>query len=243
MPEGIKVFYVTSDPAEAARAVAGDAAIGCPRVAVRMLLESTREGIPRPAPPEGPAPPPAGAGELTPPAFVYKTLADVAPPLAIVVEESLSSRSIHQRLIPRNEPLGFFCTGNGILGSALPMAVGVKMSKPDRPVVCVLGDGAAQYSIQGLWTAARKKLRVVFLVLDNHEYAILKSFADFEQTPGIPGLDLGGIDFAGLASGYGVPCRVAGADDLADALRDAFAADGPRMVVVRVDPKVPPLLG
>jgi benzoylformate decarboxylase len=243
MPGGIKVFYITSDPAEAARAVAGDAAIGCPRAAVRLLLESTREGIARPTPPEGPAPPPAGPGEPTPPAFVYKTLADVAPPGTVVVEESLSSRSIHQRLVPRNEPRSFFCTGNGILGSALPMAVGVKMSRPDRPVACVLGDGAAQYSIQGLWTAAKQKLPIVFLVLDNREYAILKSFADFEETPGVPGLDLGGIDFAGLAAGYGVPCRVAGTGDLADALRDAFAADGPRMVVIRVDPKVPPLLG
>jgi benzoylformate decarboxylase len=243
MPEGIKVFYVTSDPAEAARAVAGDAAIGCPRAAVRLLLESTREGISRPTPPKGPPPPPAGPGEPTPPAFVYKTLADVAPPDAVIVEESFSSRSIHQRLVPRNEPLGFFSTGGGILGSALPTAVGAKLGQPDRPVVCVLGDGAAQYSIQGLWTAAREKLRIVFLVLDNHEYAILKAFADFQETPGIPGLDLGGIDFASLAAGYGVPCRIAGTEDLADALRDAFAADGPRMVVVRVDPKVPPLLG
>ncbi|APW64041.1 benzoylformate decarboxylase [Paludisphaera borealis] len=243
MPEGIKVFHVTSDPSEAARAVAGDGAIGCARAAVRMLLETTRAGVPRSSPPAGPAPPRAEPADPTPPAFVYKTLAHVAPSGTVVVDESLSSRSIHQRLIPRNEPLSFFCTGNGILGSALPMAVGVKMSRPDRPVVCLLGDGAAQYSIQGLWTAVKEKLRIVFLVLDNREYAILKSFAEFEETPGIPGLDLGGIDFAGLAAGYGLPCRVAGTDDLAAALRDAFAADGPRMVVVRIDPEIPPLLG
>lgn len=243
MPEGIQVFYVTGDPSEAARAVAGDAAIGCPRAAVRMLLEATRADVSRPTPPAGPAPPSAEPGEPTPPAFVYRTLADVAPSGTVVVEESLSTRSIHQRLVPRDEPLSYFCTGNGILGSALPMAVGVKMSRPDRPVVCVLGDGAAQYSIQGLWTAVKEKLPVIFLVLDNHEYAILKSFAEFERTSGVPGLDLGRIDFAGLAAGYGLPCRLAGTDDLADALREAFAADGPRMVVVRVDPKVPPLLG
>jgi benzoylformate decarboxylase len=242
MPEGIKVFHVTSDPSEAARSVAGDGAIGCPRAAVRMLLEKTRAGIARSTPPNGPDAPPARPAEPTPPAFVFKTLAQVMPPGAVIVEESASSRSIQQRLVPRDAPLSLFSTGNGILGSALPMAVGVKMSLPDRPVVCVLGDGGAQYSIQGLWTAVKEKLNVVFLVLDNREYAILKAFAAFERTPGIPGLNLGGIDFAGLAAGYGLPCRVAGTDDLAVALRDAFAANGPRMVVVRVDPEVPPLL-
>ena len=80
----------------------------------------------------------------------------------------------------------------------------MKRIRPGRPVVCVLGDRAAQYSIQGLWTAVKHKLPIIFLVLDNREHAILKAFASFERMSGAPGLSLGGIDFAGLAAGYGV---------------------------------------
>ncbi len=244
LPEGIRAFHVTSDPAEAARAPIGDATIGCARAAVGMLLDLVRADTARTEPPPAPEPPSAEPSEPITAAFVYKTLAGVIPPHAVIVEESLSSLSTHQKLIPRDEPGDFFRSGNGILGSALPMAVGVKLARPDRPVVCILGDGATQYSVQGLWTAAREKLPVVFLVMDNGEYAILKAFANYLDTPGVPGLDLGGIDFAGLAAGYGLPYRgVERPGELASTLREAFDGDGPSLVHVRIDPKVPPLIG
>jgi len=244
LPEGIRAFHVTSDPAEASRAPVGDAAVGCARAAVRMLLDLVAADDHRVGPLPAPEPPESGTAEPITPAFVYRTLAEVMPPHAVVVEESLSSLAVHQNLIPRDEPGSFYCSGNGILGSALPMSVGVKLARPDRPVVCVLGDGATQYSVQGLWTATQHGLPVVFLVLDNREYAILKAFGKFLKTPGVPGLDLGGIDFAGLAAGYGLPCRgVEKPGDLAAALRDAFAAAEPSVVHIRIDPKVPPLLG
>ncbi len=243
VPDGLRVFHVTSDPSEAARAIVGDSAVGCPRAAVRMLLDRLKPGVGRPAPPAPSPAPPSSPAEPIPPAFVYRTLAETLPPHTMIFEESSSTVTVHQRLIPRDEPHGFFSSGNGILGSALPMAVGAKLARPDQPVVCVIGDGATQFSIQGLWTAKQEKLDVVFVVMDNREYAILKSFAGFLETPGIPGLDLEGIDFVALARGYGLPCRsVAKPDELAQALREAFAAGGPSVVHVRVDPKVPPLL-
>jgi hypothetical protein len=49
--------------------------------------------------------------------------------------------------------------------------------------------------------AARERLPIVFLVMDNGEYAILKAFGTYLKTPGVPDLDLGGIDFVGLAGG------------------------------------------
>jgi len=246
LPDGLRAFQVTDDPAEAARAPAGDAAVGCARVAVRMLLDlvaaDDRRVAPSPAPPES-----APIEPITPitPAFVYRTLAEVLPPHAVVVQESPSNVAALHRLVARDEPGGYYCSANGILGSALPMAVGVKLARPDRPVVCVLGDGSAQYSIQGLWTAAKHGLPVVFLILDNSQYAILKVFGEFLGASGVPGLDLGGIDFAGLAAGYGLPYRaVERPDDLAAALHESFAAAaGPSVVHVRIDPKAPPLIG
>jgi benzoylformate decarboxylase len=114
----------------------------------------------------------------------------------------------------------------------------VQLAQPDRPVVCVLGEGSAQYAITAFWSAVAYNAPVTFLVLRNEEYAILKWFADAEQVLGAPGLDLPALDVAATASSYGVESRkVAERDELRDALRDAIAAsDGPRLVQVDVTP-------
>ena len=85
--------------------------------------------------------------------------------------------------------------------SGSPPRVGVQLAQPERPVVCVLGEGSAQYGITALWTAAAYRVPVTFLVLRNEEYMILKWFAELEQVDGRPGLDLKGLDVASVARG------------------------------------------
>ena len=63
----------------------------------------------------------------------------------------------------------------------------MQLAQPDRPVVCVLGEGSAQYGITALWTAVAYRVPVTFLVLRNEEYMILKWFAALEQVEGAPG--------------------------------------------------------
>ena len=111
------------------------------------------------------------------------------------------------------------------------------MAQPDRPVICVLGEGSAQYAIQGFWTAAAYDVPVTFLILRNEEYAILKWFGQIEQVTGAPGLDLPALEVAAVAEGYGVPSvQVGDPEALREALRDGIAADGPRLVEARVAP-------
>jgi benzoylformate decarboxylase len=91
------------------------------------------------------------------------------------------------------------------------------------------------YGIQALWTAARERARVVFLVLDNTEYAAVRLLGDAAGGRKLPGTELGGIDFAALATGMG--CAAVSVDDaggLPDALEGAFAVDGPVLVHVPV---------
>jgi benzoylformate decarboxylase len=136
-----------------------------------------------------------------------------------------------------SHPGSYYFTAGGGLGFALPASIGVQMAQPERPVVCVLGEGSAQYAIQGLWTAAAYDVPVTFLVLRNEEYAILKWFGEIEQVTGAPGLDLPALEVASVAEGYGVPStRVADPAALREALRDAIAAPGPRLVEARVAP-------
>src|SRR5205809_370208 len=106
-------------------------------------------------------------------------------------------------------------------------------ARPDRPVVCVLGEGSVQYAVTGFWTAAAYSVPVAFLVLRNAEYAILKWFGAIEQVDGAPGLDLPELDCVAVAAGYGVPSRrVSGRDELREALAAAIGASGPQLVEV-----------
>ncbi len=103
--------------------------------------------------------------------------------------------------------------------------------------MCILGEGSAQYAIQGLWSAVAYEVPVTFLVLRNSEYAILKWFAALEDVSAAPGLDLPALDTAALASGYGMKAeRVDARDELVETLRGAIAAEEPRLVEVGVTP-------
>jgi len=117
----------------------------------------------------------------------------------------------------------------------LPAAVGVALADPARPVVAVLGDGALQYGVTGLWTAAQLRLPVTFLVLRNGGYEGLRGFLPLLGVTSAPGLDLPDLDAVRIASGYGVPAElITTGRELAAALRDAAAADGPRLFEVPI---------
>ena len=75
---------------------------------------------------------------------------------------------------PITRPGGFLTTGSGALGWGLPVAVGRALAGTGERVVCVVGDGSSMYSIQALWTAARYRAPVTFVVLNNSGYEAVK---------------------------------------------------------------------
>jgi benzoylformate decarboxylase len=237
LKEGTELVAITSDPDEAARAPMGDALVADAGLTLQALVaavgEADREGPPARPGPEAPA----DEGSPLGPGAVHATLADVFPDDGIVVLESPSSTLALRNQLRLSRPGSYFFGAGGGLGFGLAAALGVQLAQPSRPVVCVLGEGSAQYAIQGLWTAAAYDIGVTFLVLNNGEYAILKWFAELEGVTGAPGLDLPRLDCVALASAYGVPGRrVEGRDELRDALATGIAAEGPALVEVPVTP-------
>ncbi len=69
-----------------------------------------------------------------------------------------------------------FTRGGGAGLGAMPAAIGASLGLGRAPVVSLVGDGAALYSPQALWTAAHEELPVTFVVMNNREYNILKNF-------------------------------------------------------------------
>jgi benzoylformate decarboxylase len=165
-------------------------------------------------------------------------LAEVWPEHGIAVVETPSSTVALRNRLRLSRPGSYYFSASGGLGFGIAAAVGVQLAQRERPVICVLGEGSAQYGITALWTAAAYRVPLTFLVLRNEEYAILKWFAELEQAAGAPALDLPGLDVASVAEAYGVPAtEVYERDALAEALREAIAVqDAPRLVQVPVAP-------
>jgi benzoylformate decarboxylase len=236
LPEGAALVAITSDPDEAARAPMGEVILADPALAIRALLAEV--GDANRAEPT-PLPEPSAGDETDPmtPTMVHNTLAQVFPDDGIVVLESPSSTLALRNQLRISKPGSYYFGAGGGLGFGLAAAIGVQLAQPDRPVVCVLGEGSAQYAITGFWTAAAYDVPVTFLVLRNEEYSILKWFADIEEVQGAPGLDLPALEVAKVAESYGVPSKaVSGRDELHAALEGAIGSGKPQLVEVPVTP-------
>lgn len=236
LPEGAELVQITNDPYEAARAQIGDALVADVALSLATLLELVGEAA-RPEPEPFPDLPPVEDATPLQPGAVHATLAELLPDDGIVCLESPTSTPALRARMRISRPGSYFFGAGGGLGFGLAASLGVQLAHPGRRVVCVLGEGSAQYAITGLWTAVAYNLPITFLVTRNDEYSILKWFGALEQVEGAPGLDLPKLECTKIAEGYGVPSeRVDGLEALRAALTDAFAANGPRLIEVGVVP-------
>ena len=178
---------------------------------------------------------------------VMAELRAATPAHALVVEESITASVDFAANFPFDAADQYLGARGGGIGQGLAGAIGASVGQPGRPVLCVSGDGSAMYSIQALWSAAHHRLPIVFAILANREYRVLKHNLDiFRQRFDAPSdrpyprMDLTGPDlgFVELAAGLGVPgVRVTKAEDLGAAIRDAFEAGGPRLVEIEIEGK------
>ena len=171
---------------------------------------------------------------------MFTTLGRIAPPDTLWVTEAGAHEVPMSEYIHPGAPFSHMSAAGGGLGFGLPASIGAQLAAPDRPVVAVMGDGSMHYAISALWTAARYEIPVTVVVVSNAEYGVLKVFADFEKTPGVPGLDLPGLDITATAASYGVRSREArSSDELADMVQAGIAdRDHPSLINVttsRVD--------
>lgn len=243
LPKGTRLLHITDDPDEAARAPVGDSIVGDAGLAFTELAALVPASD-RPLPPARPAPPPPPMETPLSPEALFATLARHWPDNGVLVQETPSNLAALRRYLPVTRPASYFTMASGGLGFGLPAAVGIALGERhtgrNRPVVATIGDGSFQYSVQALWTAARQQLPVVFVVPMNQQYAILKAFARHEDTPGVPGLDLPGLDIAAIARGFGCATIPAESpDEVAEALQAGLRTAGPTVVTVPIRTDVP----
>jgi benzoylformate decarboxylase len=236
VPEGARLCQMVDDPAAAARTPVGIAAVGSIRPGLLDLIEKIA-GKKREEPVRRDPPARAEASEPLSVAYVLQTLSEVRGARSVIVEEAPSARPVMQRFLPVTRSDGFYTMASGGLGWGMPAAVGIALARPNEKVIALIGDGSSMYSIQALWSAAQLRLPITFVILNNRRYAALKDFAPvfgFGEDERLPGIDLPGLDFVGLARAQGCDGARVGA---AAELRDAFvrSLESPKPFVLEVE--------
>jgi len=171
-------------------------------------------------------------------------LSRTAPDDAIIVDESITASLEVAHHFEEKQKGDYYGGRGGGIGQGIAGAIGVQVAHPDRRVVAISGDGSAMYSIQALWSAAHHALPIIFVILSNREYRVLKHNLDIYRArfdigsnKPYPHMDLTSptLGFPEMANGMGVPGEtVTEADGIADAMARARSTSGPYLIEIVV---------
>lgn len=180
--------------------------------------------------------------QITPLVAAREAVRAIGPDIPIVDEAIATSRFIREFLNSDCARQYSFLRGGG-LGWGMPAAVGFSLGLGRQPVVSLVGDGAALYSPQALWTAAHENLPVTFVVMNNREYNVLKNFMRSQEhylsakTGRFVAMDLShpAIDYVSLAASFGIQARrVEQASDVGPAIQAGLTSGVPNLIDISV---------
>jgi benzoylformate decarboxylase len=161
---------------------------------------------------------------------VVKEVMDAAGPRAVVIEECVTAaESVRAfgntgNLIPENRA--------GHLGWGISGAIGAQLALPHRQVIAFLGDGAFMFGAQGIWTAAKWRLPILFVVFRNRAYMVDRSQKALDRGD-YPGTDLGDPDihFSALAQSLGLAAhRIETPEELKPTVESALMSGQPTLL-------------
>lgn len=166
---------------------------------------------------------------------VLGTIRDTIPG-SIIVGDSVYPIYAGNLYYDHDRPGGWFnaATGFGALGYGIPAAIGAALADPSAPVICIAGDGGAQFSLPELMSAVDENLPITFVIWNNYGYQeIATSMLAVGVT--VLGCDPTPPDFEYVARSCGMPFRRTGPDpsDVAKALQQSDTHDGPRLIEIR----------
>ena len=182
------------------------------------------------------------------PARALHEVAQAAPDDVVVADETITASLELWEHFNFNSPGDYYGARGGGIGQGIAGAIGTQIAHPDRPVLGITGDGSAMYSIQALWTAAHHQLPIVFVILSNREYRVLKHNMDIyrarfdaQSNRPYPHMDLVNpqLGFVDMARGMGVDgVQVTNPDQVGPAIRKALAAGKPYLVDLVISGKM-----
>ena len=170
------------------------------------------------------------------PGRVVRALRDALPEDAILTTDAGSFGSWVARGFRFRKPGTFLGPTSGAMGYGLPAAIAAGLVHRDRPVVAMVGDGGLGMTVAELETAVRHGLRTVVLCFDNEQYGMIRSYQDRRDDGSTAGTDLGPVDWAAVAKGFGAHgTRIETDAAFLPALHQALASDRPTLLHLVMD--------
>jgi acetolactate synthase-1/2/3 large subunit len=172
------------------------------------------------------------------PEGIARAITALLPENSIVVNEAVTTGRGFAGVTAAAAPHDWLQNTGGAIGLGMPAAIGAALACPDRPVLCLSGDGSAMYTTQSLWTMARENLDITTVIMSNRAYQILRA-----QLPRVgianPGrrsidmltLDRPQIDWVAMAKAHGVEAgKATDLEGFVRQLNRGFAGRGPYLI-------------
>ena len=186
---------------------------------------------------------------MSPTRMMYE-ISKVLPKNAILVDDSVTSRESIFQTMNFDQPNTYFSGFGGAIGWGMGAGIGVQLSNPNNPVVCIMGDGSAMMTIQGLWTAANYNIPVVNIICNNSSYRVLKINMNYyknhvlnnpsKETSKYIGMNIPErINFEGISNSIGVQAQtISNPEKLSDAIKKSFDSGKPSLIDVHINGEI-----
>ena len=156
----------------------------------------------------------------------------------IIIGDGAEAYHWMNEVIRQNHPGSYITHGFlGSVGFGLGLAMGAQVAHPDRPVLCLVGDGAIGFTIAEFDTMVRHNLPIVAVVMNNHSWAASQHFQEIVSgTNRLTGVELRDAKYHEVAAAFGCHSqRVTEIKDLGPAIKAAFASRKPACINVAID--------
>lgn len=165
---------------------------------------------------------------------VVERLAAIAPrDTAICLDAGTFAAPVY-RHFPFVYPQRLMAPLSGAMGYGTPAAVATKLRHPERPVVCMVGDGGFLMTGNEMIAAVERGLPIIFILSNNNCYGSIRVHQDKTYPGRHVGTTLSNPDFVGIARSFGVEAvRVTSLDEIDVALEKAFSAKRPYFIEVQ----------
>jgi acetolactate synthase-1/2/3 large subunit len=179
---------------------------------------------------------------LEPQIGYLKAIRAELPDDGIFVDELTQLGYVGRMTFPVYRPRTFLSPGyQGTLGWGVATALGVKVARPDAPVVAVSGDGGFLFTAQELATAVQFRIPVVIVLVNDGAYGNVRRIQADQFGNRLIGCDLRNPDFQKFVESFGaLALRATSPDSLREALRTALRADLPAVIEVPAGPMPDP---
>jgi len=171
------------------------------------------------------------------PQRVMKEIREVLEKDAIVLADCGNNLAWTEHFLPVYLPKTFLVDGGHThMGASIPLAIGVKLAKPNRKVLAIVGDGSFMMQGKEILTAVNYQIPIVCCILEDKKLGAIRDRQVLAYSGKIVGTDLQNPDFVKFAESLGAYSeRVEKAEEIKPALKRAFEAGKPAVLNILID--------